>query len=55
MHGLAGRTLNQLLRIHIEELRQRLGLDSVVELVRKGRFQWFVNHEHNGGEDHVKL
>ena len=54
MHGLAGRLCIKLI-IHIEELRQRLGLDSVVELVRKGRFQWFVNHEHNGGEDHVKL
>ena len=29
-------------RIHTDELRQRLGVDSVVEVVRQGRHGWTV-------------
>ena len=38
-------------RIHTEELRQRLGLDSVAEVVRKNRIRWFGRVERNNKED----
>ena len=40
-------------RIHTEELRERLGLDSVVEVVRKGRLRWFGHVERKNKEDYV--
>ena len=40
-------------RIHTEELRECLGLDSMVEVVRKGRLCWFGHVERKNKEDYI--
>ena len=40
-------------RIHMDELRQRLGVDSVIEVVRQGRLRWFGHVERKSREDYV--
>ena len=40
-------------RIHMDELRQRLGVDSVIEVARQGRLRWFGHVERKSREDYV--
>ena len=37
-----------------EELRQRLGIESVTEVVRRGRLRWFGHVERKEGDDWVR-
>ena len=41
-------------RFSSEELRRRLGIDSVTEVVRRGRLRWFGHVERKDDNDWVK-
>ena len=42
-------------RIHTDELRQRLYVESVVEVTRPARLRWFGHVEHKNKEDCVSV